>query len=49
MRATCISCGRTYWATEECIRLVKEGKEESLCKFCSPEVAEEEVEYNEED
>ena len=32
--ATCVSCGRNYWATEAYVRKVIEGSLESLCGMC---------------
>lgn len=33
-KATCIACGRTFWATEAYIAQVKLGKLESICGQC---------------
>ena len=34
VKATCISCGRTYWATEAFVAACQDGREESLCGSC---------------
>lgn len=35
MKATCISCGRTFEASEMYVKAVQAGKVESLCSSCS--------------
>ena len=40
-KATCVSCERTFWATEASIRRIQAGLEESLCQSCSFEPAKE--------
>jgi hypothetical protein len=34
VKATCIHCGRVYWATEAFVCAVQDGREESLCGYC---------------
>lgn len=34
VRATCSSCGRQYWATEDYVAAVQSGRLESLCGQC---------------
>ena len=34
VKATCICCGREYWATEAFVAAVQDGREESLCGYC---------------
>ena len=40
MQATCIACGRTYWVTEDYMKIVQAGGKESLCIPCDPEYKE---------
>ena len=35
--ATCISCGRTFSCNALYVKMVQEGKIESLCGYCSGE------------
>ena len=34
VKATCVACGRSYWATEAFEAMVKAGRLESLCGYC---------------
>ena len=34
VKATCMCCGREYWATEAFVAAVQDGREESLCGYC---------------
>jgi len=34
VKATCIACGKQFWATEAYVANVQAGKEESLCGYC---------------
>jgi len=35
IKATCISCDKSFWTTKAYVARIKTGLEESLCKECS--------------